>query len=86
MKEHEIVEILKKNLDLDQIFVKGDGNHFQIVAISNIFRNMSYVEKQQVIYSLLMEFIINKQIHAVSIKTLTPDEWKNHQNYSDIIL
>ncbi|UAJ65955.1 BolA family protein [Candidatus Schneideria nysicola] len=86
MKEHEIVEILKKNLDLDQIFVKGDGTHFQIVAISNIFRNMSYVEKQKVIYSLLMEFIINKQIHAVSIKTLTPDEWKNHQNYSDIIL
>jgi acid stress-induced BolA-like protein IbaG/YrbA len=33
------------------------------------------VKKQQTVYAPLMELIADNRIHAVSIKTYTPQEW-----------
>lgn len=63
-------------LALDEVHVTGDGSHFQVVAVSEQFATMSRVKKQQAIYAPLMEYIADNRIHALSIKTYTPEEWK----------
>ncbi|KEY59952.1 transcriptional regulator BolA [Serratia sp. DD3] len=63
-------------LALDEVHVTGDGSHFQVVAVSEQFATMSRVKKQQAIYAPLMEYIADNSIHALSIKTYTPEEWK----------
>ncbi|SQI43267.1 transcriptional regulator BolA [Leminorella richardii] len=62
-------------LSLQDVLVTGDGSHFQVIAIGEIFAGMSRVKQQQTIYAPLMEYISDNRIHALSIKVYTPAEW-----------
>ncbi|MDD1792020.1 BolA family iron metabolism protein IbaG [Enterovibrio makurazakiensis] len=75
MEPTEIKALLEDALSLDEIHVKGDGSHFEVVAVGDIFDGMSRVKKQQTIYGPLMEQIRTNAIHALSIKAMTPAEW-----------
>ncbi len=71
----EIKAILESTLALEELLVKGDGSHFEVIAVGDMFDGMSRVKKQQTIYGPLMEYIRTNAIHALSIKALTPAEW-----------
>lgn len=71
----EIKAILEQALSLDELYVKGDGSHFEVIAVGALFDGMTRVKKQQTIYGPLMEHIRTNAIHALSIKALTPEEW-----------
>lgn len=71
----KIKNILMQALKMDNIQVSGDDKYIQIIAISNHFHGMSRVQRQQTIYTPLILYIRNKDIHAVSIQTYTHDEW-----------
>lgn len=71
----QIKTILENALKLDEVHVKGDGSHFEVIAVSEIFSQMSRVKKQQTIYGPLTEHLKSNAIHALTIKTLTPAEW-----------
>ncbi len=75
MEISEIKQILENALELDEIIVKGEGSHYEVIAVGAIFEGMSRVKKQQAIYGPLMGQIAANDIHALSIKTFTPDEW-----------
>lgn len=80
MDKQEIIAKLKSSLDLDDVHVMtDDGNHFQVIAVSEIFAELSRVKKQQAIYAPLAEFINDNRIHALSIKTYTPTEWQRER-------
>lgn len=79
MTENEIKDILMQALSLQEIHVSGDGSHFQVIAIDDRFADMSRVKKQQTISGPLSECIADNRIHALSVKTFTPDEWKRHR-------
>jgi acid stress-induced BolA-like protein IbaG/YrbA len=71
----QVQKILNEALSLQEIHVKGEGSHYDVVAVDPCFEAMSRVKKQQYIYAPLMEYIQRNDIHAVSIKAYTPDEW-----------
>lgn len=71
----EIKQILESALDVDEIIVKGEGSHYQVIVVGTLFDGMSRVKKQQTIYGPLMDRIAANDIHALSIKTFTPEEW-----------
>jgi len=75
METNEIQSVLEKALTLDEVHVTGDGSHFQVIAVGEMFTDLSRVKKQQAVYAPLMQFIADNRIHAVSIKAYTPDEW-----------
>ncbi len=75
MENSEIESALMSALPLQEVHVSGDGSHFQVIAIGELFAELSRVKKQQAVYAPLMEFISDNRIHAVSIKTFTPEEW-----------
>ncbi len=51
------------------------GGHYDIVVVSERFAGMSAIERQQLVYSILAEEM-GSQIHALAMRTLTPDEWR----------
>ena len=53
--------------------VEGDGQHFQAVIVSAAFAGKSLLQRHQMVYGVLGERM-KSQIHALSMKTLTPDE------------
>ncbi|MXP51087.1 BolA family protein [Pantoea sp. SoEX] len=82
MKENDIKTLLTTSLNLDKVYVTSENeNYFKIIAIGKIFSKLNYVQKQQLIYKPLAKYISDKTIHAVSIKTYTPQEWSNNKKF-----
>ena len=79
MQATEIESILRAALSLDEVYAQGDGSHFQVIAVADLFAGMSRVKKQQTVYAPLAEHIASNAIHALSIKAFTPEEWKREK-------
>jgi acid stress-induced BolA-like protein IbaG/YrbA len=79
MQNSEIEQLLCSTLGLTEAHVTGDGSHFQVIAISDQFGDMSRVKRQQFVYAPLAEKIAEGQMHAVSIKTFTEQQWKRER-------
>lgn len=80
MQNKKIETLLKNALSLKEIYVTGDSNHINIIAVGEIFTGMSEVKRQQSIYTPLISDIIEKKIHAVSIRSYTPKEWNKKKH------
>ncbi|MEX0445879.1 BolA family iron metabolism protein IbaG [Xenorhabdus sp. SGI246] len=76
MDTNDIKKVLMEKLVLDEVIVSGDGSHFQVIAVGEIFAELSRVKQQQTVYAPLMEYIADNRIHALSIKTYTPAQWQ----------
>lgn len=71
MDTNEIKQVLMDKLALTDAIVTGDGSHFQVIAVGDLFDGMSRVKQQQAVYAPLMEYIADNRIHALSIKAYT---------------
>lgn len=81
MKNKNLKEYILENVQLSNIYLKGDNNHIHIIAIGDIFIGMKNIQKQQIIYKPLTKYIIKKKIHAVTIDTFTNQEWEKKRKY-----
>ncbi len=51
------------------------GLHLSATIVSDNFNNKSLLERHQLVYKALGSMVKN-QIHAFSMKTYTPEEWR----------
>lgn len=65
---------IAEGLDCQHLEVEGDGQHFQALIVSATFEGLPLVRRQQKVYAALGERM-RGEIHALSMKTLTPAEW-----------
>jgi acid stress-induced BolA-like protein IbaG/YrbA len=63
-------------LDCTHLEVDGDGRHFQAVIVSNAFAGKRPIQRHQLVYAALGDRM-REEIHALSMKTLTPEEFGN---------
>ena len=56
--------------------VTGDGQHFEAVIVSAEFRGKSRVQQHQAVYRALGDRM-REEIHALSMKTYSPEDWAN---------
>ena len=75
MDPNFIKQCIEQGLPCDHVEVAGDGRHFEAVIVSSQFRGLSKVRQHQLVYSALGERM-REDVHALSMKTLTPEEWK----------
>jgi|TARA_B110000967_G_scaffold129451_1_gene132281 acid stress-induced BolA-like protein IbaG/YrbA len=74
----QIEDVINKNLDCTFIKVKGDdGTHFEAIIVSTLFEEKSIIKQHQMVYQALGD-MMRQEIHALSMKTLTPKQWKNN--------
>jgi acid stress-induced BolA-like protein IbaG/YrbA len=59
----------------EHLEVAGDGEHFQALVVSREFEGRSRVQRHQLVYRALGERM-REEIHALSMRTLTPLEWQ----------
>ena len=70
----DVKRYIAENLDCQHVEVTGDGQHFQALIVSEAFRGKSRVQQHQLVYQALGERM-REEIHALSMQTLTPDNW-----------
>lgn len=56
--------------------VMGDGYHYQLTIVSDVFLGKSKVARQQWVYAQLKNDITSGSLHALSMKTWTKNEWE----------
>lgn len=69
---------ISQGLACEHLQVTGDGQHFQALVVSNAFMGKSRVQRHQLVYAALGERM-REEIHALSMRTLTPDEWRSEK-------
>jgi len=61
------------------VFVKdltGGGDHLEAVVVSAQFTGQTKVKQHQLVYSAVEEAMSTEAIHALALKTYTPEAWK----------
>lgn len=67
---------IQDGLACEHIQVRGDdGQHFEALVVSAEFRGKMLVARQQMVYKTLGDKM-RAEIHALSMKTMTPEEWQ----------
>jgi acid stress-induced BolA-like protein IbaG/YrbA len=67
---------IEAGLECERVQVIGDGQHFQALVVSSEFAGRNRVQRHQLVYAALGERM-REEIHALSMRTLTPEEWKS---------
>lgn len=70
----DVQRYIAQGLNCDHLEVEGDGRHFFATIVSAEFEGASRVRRHQRVYQALGDRM-REQIHALSMKTLTPAEW-----------
>jgi acid stress-induced BolA-like protein IbaG/YrbA len=53
----------------------GGGDHYQVVVVSAEFAGRSLVQQHQLVYGAVRDAMSSEAIHALALKTYTPDDW-----------
>ena len=78
MLENKIKKILENKIKKSKIFIHdmtGNNDHFNLLVISDTFKNLTLIEQHKIIYKAL-DGLITKEIHALQLKTITLEQWK----------
>lgn len=74
MTPARIHELIRAGLPDATITVRGDdGVHFEAVVVSASFAGLLPLKRHRLVYATLGD-LMGGAIHALSLKTLTPDE------------
>ncbi len=76
MLDPKLIETwIAAGLPCEHIAVAGDGHHFEAVIVSAEFEGMNRVKRQQRVYQIIKDKLDSGELHALSMRTLTPAEW-----------
>jgi len=74
----QIHDYIAAGMACEHLDVDGDGEHFQATIVSAQFDGLTRIRRHQVGYAALGDRM-RAEIHALSMKTLTPLEWATAQ-------
>jgi acid stress-induced BolA-like protein IbaG/YrbA len=66
---------IEQGLACDVVEVSGDGHHFEALIVSPAFRGQSRIARHRLVYAALGDRM-REEVHALSMRTLTPEEAK----------
>ena len=79
MNPEEIAGLIEQGLDGAEARVVTDGQgHYEAVVICPAFDGKRSVPRHQMVYATLGDRV-GREIHALAVKTFTPDEWRAQQ-------
>ncbi len=68
---------IQQGLECEHIEVEGDGRHFDAVIVSKAFEGKGMLQQQRLVFQVLGDKM--EIIHALSMKTYTPEQWMNQK-------
>ncbi|GHC50762.1 BolA family transcriptional regulator [Alcaligenes faecalis] len=75
----QVHQYIADNLPCEHLQVQGDGSHFEALIVSAAFEGKRLIARHQLVYKALGDRM-KAEIHALSMRTLTPDEYKANPN------
>ena len=76
MNPEELKAIIEAAFADGHVEVTGDGRHFSAVVVSPAFNGKSMIAQHRLVYSALGDRFDTEAVHALSLKTYTPEQWQ----------
>ncbi|MFU8925816.1 BolA family iron metabolism protein IbaG [Acinetobacter puyangensis] len=76
MNSEQLSQILQQAFPQAEIHVTGEAGKFDLRIVDSEFEGKRTVARQQAVYAPLNEYIASGAVHAVSIRAMTPEEWR----------
>jgi acid stress-induced BolA-like protein IbaG/YrbA len=54
----------------------GGGDHYQVTVVSSLFASQGLVQQHQMVYGAVRQAMSTEAIHALALKTYTPQAWE----------
>ena len=80
MEPDEVKELIQAGIvdaHVEVVDTTGTKDHFSAIVISYTFLGKNMVQQHQIVYKALGSFMTN-EIHALQLKTMTPEQWKEN--------
>lgn len=75
MHPEQVQKLIAAGLPCEHLEVQGDGHHFEALIVSANFAGKSRVQRQQQVNAVLRPHFDSGELHALSMKTFSPEEW-----------
>ncbi|HEY9753040.1 MAG TPA: BolA family transcriptional regulator [Coleofasciculaceae cyanobacterium] len=78
----QVEAMIKAELPDAQVQVQdltGGGDHYQVTVVSSVFEGKGLVQQHQLVYGAVRQAMSTEAIHALAVKTYTPQTWTMSQ-------
>ncbi|TGD75337.1 BolA/IbaG family iron-sulfur metabolism protein [Mangrovimicrobium sediminis] len=83
MQREEVIARIEAAVpQAQEIKVEGADCDFTAVVLSEGFAGVSPVKRQQQVLAAFADVIASGELHALSVRALTPEEWQKKQAQS----
>ena len=80
MNPEKVAELIRAGFPGAQVLVQSpDNTHYSARIVAQAFAGKRGIARHQLVYATLGE-LVGREIHALSIEALTPDEWAARTN------
>lgn len=75
MHSQDVAQLIRNAIPDADIHVEGEGCNFTVIVVSPSFAGLSLLKKQQAVLAPLSARIQTGELHAVTVKAYTPEEY-----------
>ncbi|MDR0480224.1 MAG: BolA family transcriptional regulator [Burkholderiaceae bacterium] len=75
MTAEQLQHLIAAGLPCAHLHVEGDGRHWFATIVSDVFEGLRPVARHQRVYAALGQYMTTGEVHALSMRALTPAEW-----------
>ncbi|MBL3588402.1 MAG: BolA/IbaG family iron-sulfur metabolism protein [gamma proteobacterium endosymbiont of Lamellibrachia anaximandri] len=79
MENEKVEALINAGMPGAKVTVTGDGRHFEALVISEDFVGKSLIQKHRMVMATVTEQITSDELHALSIKAFSPEDWAAKQ-------
>ena len=79
MQTEQVVARINEALPGAEITVDGADCSFEVIVLSSEFAGIPVVRRQQKVLAAFSNELQTGELHALSVKAHTPEEWKSFQ-------
>ncbi|WP_121443087.1 BolA family protein [Alkalispirillum mobile] len=80
MEPSEVERLITDGMQVEDISVVGDGQHFEARIVSPEFDDKSPLQRQRLVNAVLKAHFDSGKLHALAMQTLTPEEAAQQDN------
>ncbi len=79
----QVITMIKAGLPDAEVQINdltGGGDHFEATVVSANFEGLNLVQQHQLVYKAVQTAMSSEAIHALALKTYTPEKWSTLQS------
>lgn len=76
MDSEQLAALLKAAFPEADVVVTGQAGKFDLRIVDAQFEGKRPVARQQAVYAPINQYIASGEVHAVTIRAMTPEEWR----------